>query len=624
VNGREWTGFQERGAASYTLFGAAWSSETRFGYNLNEIIRVDRFWDGSIDPSQPPETFFGGRRIASFTVSTPSFDDGGGAEYNSFFGPVWSLEEKFARHSGRHSFKFGGIYTSRGAGRINSENPRVQFANRADLFANIPSRFQFQFGNNRYRSHSYDTGAFVQDDWRITPRLVINLGVRYDYFSNMVARPVNPKELAGFFNLDGLLDDQFHFGPFRDPARPVNPDGWANFGPRLGFSYNPDGKGVTVLRGGFGMMFAPQPRDDYNSAVGRSTKLPVIAIFSKAEAAANGMRFPFFNEEALKIVEASPQTQVGSIFDPNTQNPYSMNLYFGVQRALTSSSMFETAFVGNRGVKFRLLRQYNEVNRLTGIRPNPDIGGGRYFSSDQDTVYYSWQTSLRKRYSKGLTGSVHYTWGKALSYSGGDTGAGFSGDTFSAIQDFFDRRANRGPSAGDVSHRFVAESVYETPQLAGAGPVLRQIAGAWQLSGVFTAATGEPLLITQGSSISASRPDYVGGNPVMSDHRQSLQYLNRAAFARVPIVTVSGAPVRAGNLGNGAVRLPGRWNLDFSVSKYFPLTEQVRFQLRADMFNSLNHTNFSALTTNLNSGSFGRFTRTTGARIIQLNARISW
>ncbi|MGH9674462.1 MAG: hypothetical protein ACRD44_14880 [Bryobacteraceae bacterium] len=131
-------------------------------------------------------------------------------------------------------------------------------------------------------------------------------------------------------------------------------------------------------------------------------------------------------------------------------------------------------------MKFRLLRQYNEVNRLTGIRPNPDIGGGRYFSSDQDTVYYSWQSSLRKRYSKGLTGSVHYTWGKALSYSGGDTGAGFSGDTFSAIQDFFDRRANRGPSAGDVTHRLVAESVYETPQLAGASSVLRHLAGSWQ------------------------------------------------------------------------------------------------------------------------------------------------
>ncbi|MGH9674463.1 MAG: hypothetical protein ACRD44_14885 [Bryobacteraceae bacterium] len=110
----------------------------------------------------------------------------------------------------------------------------------------------------------------------------------------------------------------------------------------------------------------------------------------------------------------------------------------------------------------------------------------------------------------------------------------------------------------------------------------------------------------------------------MEDHRQTLQFLNRAAFARVPIVSASGAPIRAGNLGNGAVRLPGRWNLDFSLGKYFPLTEQVRFQLRADMFNLLNHTNFAALTTNINSGSFGRFTRTTGARIIQLNARISW
>ncbi|MGH8248117.1 MAG: hypothetical protein ACREUU_16980, partial [Gammaproteobacteria bacterium] len=397
-----------------------------------------------------------------------------------------------------------------------------------------------------------------------------------------------------------------------------------NIAPRAGFSFNPDGKSRTVVRGGFGVLFGPQPRDDYNSAVGRSTKIPVIAIFSKAEAAANGMRFPFFNDQTMRIVEASGQTQVGSVFDPNIQNPYSMNLYFGVQRALTSTAMFETAFVGNRGVKFRLQRQYNEVNRLTGTRPNPSIGNGRYFSSDQDTVYYSWQSSLRKRYSKGLTGSVHYTWGKALSYSGGDTGAGFSGDTFLTVQDFFERRANRGPSAGDVTHRFITEAVYETPGLASLNPAWQRIAGTWQLSCVFAALTGEPLLITQGSSIANSRPDYIGGQPVLGDYRRTLQYLNRPAFARVPIVTASGATVRAGNLGNGAVRLPGRWNLDFSLGKNFPIKEQLRFQLRADMFNSLNHTNFSAIVTNINSGTFGRFTRTTGARIIQLNARLSW
>ena len=196
-----------------------------------------------------------------------------------------------------------------------------------------------------------------------------------------------------------------------------------------------------------GIMFGPQPRDDYNSAVGRSTKIPVIVIYSKQESANNSIRFPYFNDGAMTIVERSTQTQVGSIFDPHIQNPYTGNLYFGVQRSLTSTLMFETAFVGNRGIKYRLRRQYNEVDRITGLRRNPNLGAGRYFTSNQNTVYISWQTSVRKRYSKNLSGAVHYTWGKALAYAGGDTGADFSGDTFLTIQDFFNVRANRGPSA---------------------------------------------------------------------------------------------------------------------------------------------------------------------------------
>lgn len=621
INYRYWNGTQERGAASFTMFGAAWSAETRFGYNYNSVDRVDNLWNVSLDSSQQ-ESFFGARRIPS--IQMPGFEDGGGAEFVQYFGPVWSIEQKYTRHAGQHSIKFGGIYTSRGAGRVNSENPRFLYDNRADLLANVPSRTQFMFGNNRYNSHSFDTGFFVQDDWRVTPKLVINLGARYDYFSHFIAEGVDPSQPAGFFNLDGLLDSNFNFGPFRDPQNPVNSDGWVNIGPRVGFSYNVDGSGNTVIRAGLSIMFGPQPRDDYNSAVGRSTRIPVIVIFSKAETAAGNIRFPYFNDGALSIVERSTQTQVGSIFDPNIQNPYTGNLYFGVQHSVTPSLMFETAFVGNRGIKYRLRRQYNEVNRLTGIRPNPSLGAGRYFDSTQNTVYASWQNSLRKRYSQNLSGAIHYTWGKALSYAGGDTGADFSGDTALTVQDFFNVRANRGPSAGDVTHRFVADYLYELPRLASLNAFARSVLGGWQSSGVFTATTGEPITITQPSGITASRPDYIGGEPILANYRDILQYLNPAAFARVPIVPASGAPVRPGNVGVGAVRAPGRWDINLSLGKNFALTERVRVQIRADTFNFLNHTNLSGISTNVTASSFGRATNTAGARVIQLNARLSF
>jgi hypothetical protein len=140
VNNRSWQGIQERGTANFTWFGPSWSSESRFGYNSNDVFRLDGYWVASLDPSTP-ETVAGGRRIPS--ISVPGFDNGGGAEIVNYFGPTWSVEEKFAKHKGPHSFKFGGIYSSRGPGRFNIENPRLNYDNKADLLANIPSRAQF-------------------------------------------------------------------------------------------------------------------------------------------------------------------------------------------------------------------------------------------------------------------------------------------------------------------------------------------------------------------------------------------------------------------------------------------------------------------------------------------------
>jgi len=114
------------------------------------------------------------------------------------------------------------------------------------------------------------------------------------------------------------------------------------------------------------------------------------------------------------------------------------------------------------------------------------------------------------------------------------------------------------------------------------------------------------------------------GIPTNSDARETLQCLNPAAFARVPIIAASGATARPGNRGNGATRFPGVWNLNFWAGKNSALTESLRLQIRGDMFNALNHTNFPSVTTDINWANFGRFANTTGARAIQLNARLSF
>src|SRR5262249_35215312 len=398
-------------------------------------------------------------------------------------------------------------------------------------------------------------------------------------------------------------------------------------GPRFGFAYNPDGQGKTVIRGGYGILFSPHTQGNIQQAVATKT-VPFRTFLSKTEAAANHQVFPVYNDDARKVVEAlSLQSGVINLFaafNPHLQNPYSMNIYFGVQRTLSSSWMLESAFVATRGVKFPMERVFNPVDRLTGLRPNPNLGEGYYEDNTQNTVYTSWQTSLRKRYSKNLTGSFHYTWGKGLSTGGGDIGGYYQGDTDLRTQDFFNPRADRGPSAGDIQHYFAVGMIYDLPRLARRGALLRHLAGEWQLSGIYTAMSGQPLLITQTSSLQVTRPDYVGGSAILDASRSTLQYLNRAAFALVPISPLSGATIRPGNVGNGAVRGPGLQNLDFSLSKNFLVTERMKLQLRADSFDFFNHTNFTGLSTSLNSPTFGRFTATRGARVVQLNARLSF
>src|SRR5262249_44885135 len=159
---------------------------------------------------------------------------------------------------------------------------------------------------------------------------------------------------------------------------------------------------------------------------------------------------------------------------------------------------------------------------------------------------------------------------------------------------------SRGPSAGDITHYFVSEWVYDLPRLTGfSNAVAHGVLGGWQVSGIFTARTGDPLLIFQTSAIENSRPDYIGGAPILDDYRNTLRSLNKAAFARVPLSPVSNATLLPGNIGQGALRAPGAWNLDFALAKNFAIGERARLQFRSDMFNALNHTNLTGVVTQI-------------------------
>jgi hypothetical protein len=194
----------------------------------------------------------------------------------------------------------------------------------------------------------------------------------------------------------------------------------------------------------------------------------------------------------VPLLRAQSKPQPSARFNPNLESPYALNYTLGIQRALTSTLVLETAFVGTRGVKFYLDRSYNPVDRATGVRPNTNDIGGSYVDNSQQTNFNSWQTSLKKRLAHGLAVNAHHAWGKALSYTGGDIAHFSHGDSRTSIEDFNNVKIERSLSTGDVTHNVSIDWVYQAPTPFAASPVARQVLGGWQISGIWRGQTGLP------------------------------------------------------------------------------------------------------------------------------------
>jgi len=316
------------------------------------------------------------------------------------------------------------------------------------------------------------------------------------------------------------------------------------------------------------------------------------------------------------------------VINTHLQDPYTIQYTLDIQRELRPNLVFETGLVGTSGVKLPLSRFFNKVDRDTGLRPNPNLGQPKYLDNSSHSTYFGWQNTLKKRFSQNLSFDVNYTYSKVLSTGGGDTGTYFDGENFEKNQEFFDLKADRGPTPFDLTHVFAADWVYQAPYFKNlSNSFLHGLAGGWSFSGILVAQTGLPVFLSQRSARSEDRPDFIGGNAFLDNFDSTLRYLNPAAFAAVSLDPDSKASVRPGDVGPGEFREPGRFNVDFAIGRSFPLSflrEGANLQVRANMFNALNHTNLTGLRTNVNDSKFGQLLSTTAARSIQLEGRISF
>jgi hypothetical protein len=243
--------------------------------------------------------------------------------------------------------------------------------------------------------------------------------------------------------------------------------------------------------------------------------------------------------------------------------------------------------------------------------------------------YNGLQTSFGKRFSNRYSFDINYTFGKGVATQGGDIASYITAD-IGNTQDFWDPELDRGPTEDDVRHRMTSAFIYELPGLADQSPIVRGLAGGWQISGILTARTGEVLSITQPSGIPGSRPDLVPGvDPVLPDWKDTCSptgcnYLNVDAFALVPVSRATNATLRPGTYIVGNARGPALWDLNTTIAKNFQVGQGRRLQVRLDAFNALNKKNWGNPSSAVNASDFGRITSALGSRAIQIGGRFTF
>jgi hypothetical protein len=560
----------------------------------------------------------------------------------------WNPRATFSLSRGAHFIKFGGEFLhvqtrindlNATVGRMNFEN---RFTNRAvgDLLLGLPSQLaltSFTVMDQGQDMQFY----FVQDDYRVTPALTVNAGVRYEY-----ATPPREKDnqFANFDPVSGTMIFAKDGSTYERAL--IHPDR-NNFAPRVGFAYTPMSR--MVVRGGYGVFYTHTVRQGREGLLGFNPPYLVDNLLqtgvSGAAAVASAAPFRLVNGYPSGLLDpTSLSPTVGRRGqDPNQRTPYIQQFNVGVQYELRPDVVLDVAYVGNKGTKLNGFRNLNQRAVITaadgsqtaGARPYPALGDIQWMENRVSSTYKSLQMRLEKRFSKGLTGMVSYTWGEALtgapdhiSTSGG--GAGVDTGVFREPQDGNNLNAEWGPAEFDITHRLVASYVWELPfghdRHFGNGwsRPMNFVLGGWQLSGIHVVQTGLALTATlAGSSVlnlggeRRARPILVG-DPILPESERTLaRWFNTDAFA-----AFSPGQQAFGNAGIGIMRGPGLANFDFTLAKNFPLDERRYVQFRTELFNAFNHPSFGPPNIMRDSSGFGQILSAGNARIIQFGLKV--
>jgi len=626
-------------------------------------VSANRGWPAKLGlpPTVPQDEFpnmnFGYGQIGGYALGTRA----------SF---SWDIQDMVTKVSGAHTIKIGfnsgilqggnaqatvpsGNFTFSGL----TENPQRTAGTGSTLaqflLGEVSSAYceRYLGSLNRW----YTISGFVQDDWKVSPRLTLNLGLRWDFQKK-------PREMNnGAINFDSATIDpksgfqgRTVFAGVDGQPRSFLKEDYNDFGPRVGFAWNIFGAGKTVFRAGYGVYYPPLNRRFFGSnqlfsltTTSYSAQGPGLAAFQFSKG------FPYAPLESPGSA-AGPSALLGqtvNIQESNGVTPLTQQWNASLQHRI-SSWMIDLTYAANKGNHFVAgdynLNQLDPKLRLqlgqslsTPV-PNPNAGkipGGLgaatitrerslmafpHYNSVAVTLppignYFShqFQLNVRKPMSKGLLINFSYAAGKKIS-DGAVVPVDFGGVEQVGVNGFqnglYDRQANRSIDPADVSQRGVISVLYELPVGRGkpfdpSNAVVRKMVGGWQINTIGVMQTGTPLVLTGASNFQANRPNSTGQSAKL-DKPTRERWFNTDVFVNPPNYTF-------GNVGRVLpdVRSPGAGNFDLSLIKNTFIGERFNLQFRAEAFNFTNRVNLRTPNTSFTAGSDGRNSSATFATI---------